>query len=295
MKKYFIFFILMFLFGTPFVYAEILNTTGFIPGQIWYSKDPFVEGDTVKIYTAVWNSSISPLSAKVEFYDKNVLLGFHNIVVPPSKLVDSSVSWKVTSGDHLISAKIISPSITLSGKKETISLDRSATSTDSRFIPVVIKKINGEPATSGDIVQSQIDKTTSSLNSIIPVSISEPVKNNLGFVDIFRDDTYKKISETKIETQNKIDLLNKIDNTTSSNEEDIDAGDISGNKKLADKFAVAAKSIKGDATEKPIAYTKLFFFSILSFIFGSKLVFYLLVIFVIFLILRFIYRKIRNR
>jgi hypothetical protein len=50
-----------------------------------------------------------------------------------------------------------------------------------------------------------------------------------------------------------------------------------------------------DATQKPIAYIKLFLFSLFAFILGSKIIFYGLSILIIFLITRFIYRKIRNR
>jgi hypothetical protein len=50
-----------------------------------------------------------------------------------------------------------------------------------------------------------------------------------------------------------------------------------------------------DATERPIAYIKLFLLSIVGFVFGSKLVFYGLSLLILFLVLRFIYRKIRHR
>ena len=66
MKKYFIYFILVYFIFTPSVYALDLTATGFIPGQIWYSKDSFVEGDSVDIHTAVWNNNSYPLSVRVQ-------------------------------------------------------------------------------------------------------------------------------------------------------------------------------------------------------------------------------------
>ena len=172
MKKYFVFFVLFYIAFIPSVNAIGITTTGFIPGQIWYSKDNIAEGDTVKIYTAIWNNSTSPLSAKVEFYDQNVILGTRDVVVPSQQLIDASVTWKVTSGDHSISAKIISPSVTVSGKREIVTVSNVLTSVDRKFIPVVLNTIEGQPATSTDILKSQIDKATASIDGIIPSSVS---------------------------------------------------------------------------------------------------------------------------
>ena len=280
MKKYFFFFILIYLFIAPCVYGAEVTNTGFIPGQIWYSKDSLLEGETVKIYTALWNSGNSPLSAKVEFYDKNVILGTRDIVIPALQVKEVSVSWKVTSGDHSISAKIISPSITTGGKKEMITLENISTETSRKFVPVAINTIEGKPATSADIIKSQIDKATSSLDNILPASISNPVTENVSAIDDFRVDTFKDITKTKIETEKRIDEIKKAEALSLKNEK---AG------KVQSKVGIDT------ATDKPIAYLKLIFLSILSFVFSSKIVFYAIIVFVVFLILRYIYRKIRNR
>ncbi len=296
MKKYFIFFILFYLFSTTAIHAEVFNTTGFIPGQIWYSKDPLVEGDTVKIFTAIWNNGASPLTVKIEFYDKNVILGTRDVVVPALKLQDVSISWKVTSGDHSISAKIISPSITTSGKKEAVSLDRNLTIPDRKFVPVLIKTATGTPASSSDIIKSQIDKASTSLDGAIPNSITEPVSENLGFVDDFRNKTFDKISEAKNEAQNKIETIIKNEAKVATKNLVTSVVD---NKKGIEKATVSNTSTNKvsvfDATEKPITYLKLFFLAVLSFIFGSKLIFYSLIVIIMFFVLRSVYFKIRNK
>lgn len=280
MKKIITLFILSFLIFTNFVNAETsTTTTGFIPGSIWYSKDQIVEGDTVNIYTAVWNSGSSALSAKVEFYDKNVMLGSRDIVIPSLQLKETSVSWKVTSGDHSISAKITSPSVTVNGKKQSVVLSQNATESYHKFIPVLLSTTDGKPATSSDLLKSQIDKAASSVNDILPDSISTPVSKKVSIVDNFRSSTFDKISTSRAETKDRVDEFKKLDATS------LDTKTIESNKKLGVE----------DATERPIAYLKLFFLSVLSFIFGSKIVFYLLIVFVLFLIIRAIYRKIRNR
>jgi hypothetical protein len=278
MKKYLLFFILIYLTFTGTLYASEFTTTGFIPGQIWYSTDPLVLGSTVKVYTAVWNNTSTPLSTNVEFYDGKVLLGTKYIVVPSLQLKEASISWKVTAGDHAISAKIISPSITTSGKKKNIILNRISTETDKKSISVTLDKTAGTSAEDSNIIKSQIDKAASSLDNIVPESISAPVTKNVGFIDSFRADTQENILKTKLEAEKRVEEFNKADATTT------------------DLVVNQTKKIGiSDATDRPITYLKLFFFTILSFIFGSKVVFYLLIILILFFISRGIYRKIRNR
>ncbi len=294
MKKYFLFFISVYIiFGTINFVNAATTATGFIPGQIWYSKDPFVEGDTIKIYTAIWNNSTSPMSAKVEFYDKNVILGTRNILIAPSNLEDVYVSWKVTAGDHLISAKIISPSITTNGKKELISVSNNMTEQDKRFVSVLVKTADGNAATSTDVIKSQVDKATATISDIIPESISTSANESVSAIDSFRADTFNQISQAKTDTEKKIDELKKQESVNIENSKNITPVNDDNKNKQGE---IVDKKIPVDsATEKPIAYIKLFLLSVLSFIFGSKLVFYITLALLAFFILRFIYRKIRYR
>jgi len=72
MKNYILSISIIFtLFLSAPQYIEAVTNTGFIPGQIWYSKEILVEGETVNIHTAVWNGEKESFMFKVEFYDKN--------------------------------------------------------------------------------------------------------------------------------------------------------------------------------------------------------------------------------
>jgi len=278
MKKYFLFlFIILSAFLTLPVYAGVLVNSGFIPGQIWYSKDVLIEGDTVDIYTAIWNGDKEPLSAKVEFYDKNIILGSRDVTLSSLELKDVYIPWKITSGDHVISAKIISSSATISGKKEKVVLSRIITSNDKQFVPVVVKNDVGETVSVDSKLQNQINKTTAEINSILPEKVSAFISNSFTAVDNFRDKTFEQVSTVKDETQKEINLIK-------SEEKE---------KTLIQTLDV--KSNIGDATHKPITYVKLFLFSVLTFIFGNKIVFYGFSILIVFYIIRSIYRKIRNK
>jgi len=272
MKNYFFISILSFLIFSSNVFAS--TSASFILDKIWYSQDSFVEGETVKIYTAVWNGNNSSLSAKVEFYDKNVILGTRDIVVPREELQEVSVSWKVTSGDHTISAKILSSSISVDGKKEIITINSNTTKIDRQFVPVTIEKENGDSIPSNEIIKDELDKVGDKINEIVPTSISTPVSNSLAFVDEFRDNSLIKILDSKEKAREKI--LSFKDSS--------EQGEV-----------VQLPKTLEEATEKPIAQVKLFFLKILEFIFSHKLVFYGLIILLIFYFLRGFYRKIRNR
>jgi hypothetical protein len=279
MRKIFFIFVLFFTFFAPHAFANVATNTGFIPGQIWYSKEPLVEGDTVDIYTAVWNSDINPLSIKVEFYDKNTILGARDVIVASMQLKDVYISWKIISGEHVISAKIISSSIIASGKKENITVGNNITLEDKQFVPVTIKTSDGKQTTASDIIQNGIDQVGSKISDILPVSVSESISNSLGTVDEFRDSNFIKVNAAKVATQKELDSLNP--NSTNDSKSQVSS-------------KTTSKPLE-DATQKPIAYIKLFILSVLSFILGNKIAFYGLSAIIVFLILRAIYRKIRNR
>lgn len=275
MRKYFLIILLVCGLSVNFANAATDTTTGFIPGQIWYSSEPLVEGETVKVYTAVWNGDDKPLQARVEFYDKSVILGTRDVVVEKSSLEDVSISWKVTSGDHTISAKITSSTVASGGKNEKVVLDRDATSASSVFVPVAVKDADGKPASSTDALKSQVARAKDDIKSIIPESISSPIEHSFNSVDAMRAKVDTDIDIAKSNTKKEIDSYNA--------------------KALEKNETSKINSKPLDSTEKPIAYIKLFLISIVGFIFGSKIVFYGLILFLTFIILRWIYNKIRNR
>lgn len=277
MKKYSLLFILFTFLALP-VYAMAITNSGFIPGQIWYSKGILTEGDTVNIHTAVWNGEKETLSIKVEFYDKNVILGTRDVILASSELKDVYVPWKITAGDHVISAKIISSLATISGKKENISLDRNITVNDKQFISVVSKDDQGVPLGTSpltDALKNQLNNTATEINNIIPEKVTTTISDSFISLDNFRDKTSLQMTTMKDAEQNELNKIKSEEQKTTKN---------------------SSKNVGiQKATEKPIAYITLFLLTILAFIFTNKIVFYGLCTFIIFLILRFIYRRIRNR
>ncbi|MFA6386209.1 MAG: hypothetical protein WCW04_00345 [Candidatus Paceibacterota bacterium] len=279
MKKYFLFLIITFSFLLSCsVYAQATINSGFIPGQIWYSKESLIEGETVNIYTAIWNGEKDTVSAKVEFYDKNVILGTREISISSGELKDVYIPWKITAGDHVISAKTISSTVVISGKKEKVVLNRTTTASDKQFVPVLIKNAEGEQVKETDVLKNQIDKASNDIGSIIPDNVSIPITSGLGVVDNLRTNILAQVNTV-------IDATKK------------DIGKVLGTSTVEQKIPNKIEKVGStqDAIKKPIAYIKLFLFSVLSFILGSRIVFYSLIALILFFIFRGIYRKIRNR
>lgn len=268
MKRFLYYFNIVFLFIALFntSYAEE-SVTGFIPGQIWYSKEDIKEGESIKIYTALWNGSSNNITTSVSFYDNKVLIGSRNVSIEPSSLKDVYIIWKVTSGDHSISARIDSSAIVvIDGKKRQITLDNTSTTSLNNFIPVLIKKSDGSP-------NENVNNIKDSFSSI-ENKLSVPVSKSFSGLEDFRVNINKNILKEKKDTNIYIDTLskNKTENKNQGNEE----------KPL-------------DSTRKPIAYVKLFFLSVLSFIFSSRFVFYGLLIIILYFVFKFIFNKIKQR
>lgn len=273
-KIFFIFSLLIFSFiGTP-VFADSLDISGFIPGQIWYSKDNLVEGDTVNIYTAVWNAGDSSLAVRVEFYDKKVVLGSRDVSLVSKELESVSIPWKITSGDHTISAKIISSSLDVSGKKQNVILENNETSTSKQFVSVKTPQADNTSELTKNAVQDQVDKVSDSISSVVPSGVSDSVSTTFGTVDDFRSESYEKVKIAKENSKKNLEEI-KIKESNQNQNTTGDKTDMGG-------------------VEKPIEYVKLFLLSVLGFILGSRIVFYILVTLVVFYILRAIYRKIRR-
>ncbi|MCX6754195.1 MAG: hypothetical protein NTV03_04035 [Candidatus Nomurabacteria bacterium] len=239
MKKYFLFLIITISFLLSLkAFAETTINSGFIPGQIWYSKESLIEGETVNIYTAIWNGEKDTVSAKVEFYDKNVILGTREISISSGELKDVYIPWKITAGDHIISAKTISSTVMVSGKKEKVVLNRTTTANDKQFVPVLIKNAAGENVREADVLKNQIDKASNDIGSIIPDNVRTPITSGLGVVDNLRTNTLAQINTI-------VDATKK------------DIGQVLGTStepKISDKINKVSST--QDAIKKPIAYIK---------------------------------------
>lgn len=258
--------------------AAITIESGFIQENIWYSKEPLVEGDTVKIYTIIFNTREEKLLGTVEFYDKNIILGKEEITVEPGTFKDASVSWNVTFGDHIISARLLDTKIIKAdGTEESVFLKYNKTGEDKLFVSkkiTVIEDIKEKKEELGefikentpDIVEETFSKITFGLNA-------------------WREETGDKLDEKVEEIKAQLEKI-KIEEEKEAPE---DIGEVSEEDILIEDKIAPLNKIK-----KPFTYVKLWFLQLFSFIFARKFLFYLLLALITFLVLKFIWKRLRR-
>lgn len=279
MKKFKILFLVLFYFlsfGNNFIFAQNPSTTGFIPSNIWYSKDPFEEGDKIKIYTLVFNSDKRELSGSVLFFDNNVLLGKKNFVASPSSVAQVSINWNVNAGDHDIFAKIENSKFTISaGKYEDVYLNENESEhskstvnkkivLDSTNKSIVDNSNNQNVTNTGD----QISNITNTIKENTPDVIAKPLIATANVTEGFRNGVENNLSKKETEINKDIKNLSNV-----------------SNKKTDTSF------FKKPNIQKPFKYVELFFVKLFGFIFKYKIVFYIVSFFLILFLLRFIWQK----
>lgn len=291
-------------FQHSFAAEETLKNVGFLPSNIWYSKDPFFAGDKIRVYTVIFNGSDSDLEGTVEFYDNSQPIGKSGFsLAGGGRIRDIWIDWTATGGNHTISAKIINPKISAPGEAERpITIANAETGTNERTVDFDINKngiadskeiVKNTLATGEAIVLNKIDDVVKKVNEVVPVKpIIEAIKAKVEVVDNFRESQEKKVSSTVIDVKKDLENLKSSESAIKT---DPETPKSSTEQSIKDKNAKdGSGSVKLDKTiaEKPFKYVYLFFLSILEYILKIKLLFYGLALAIIFFITRLAYRKI---
>ena len=262
-------------------FAATPTNAGFVPANIWYSKDPFVEDDSIKIYTLIFNPDSRELSGSVLFFDNDVLLGKKSFTAPGNNVAQVNISWVATVGQHLIYAKIENTKFLISaGKYTDVYLDNNESDKSSR---TVSKKVLPTPAavtTTPVTTETASDTTatgdpfasiTNTIADKTPSSVSKVVLGTATGLEAIRANADAQLSSKKDEVQGQLNTLNNASLTTSKEKQ---------------KDATV-----GDKIQKPLKYVELFFLKLFSFIVGYRIVFYSLLALFVFFLLRGIWRK----
>lgn len=118
-----------------FSVASAAGSIGFVQGNIWYSKDPFFAGDTVRVYSAIFNGQTDDIVGSVTFYDNGEALGSMPFTATSGKLREVWTDWKATTGEHTISAKITEAFISKVGtEKKPVALATTESGIISRDV-----------------------------------------------------------------------------------------------------------------------------------------------------------------
>lgn len=274
-KKVGIVLLLMFALLPIKIHAQATNA-GFVPGNIWYSQDPFEEGDRIKIYTLIFNPDPKELVGTVIFFDNNIFLGKKDFTALAKAVKDVSIDWAVTVGEHKIFGKIENSKFLLSnGKYEEVYLVENKTQESVRTVnkkaSLKTSDLNANLSSimdsAGNAGLDSIKNIEKSIKEKIPDSVSKPLSLTTNTIEILRQDIGTTSEKKKREVKNEIEFLNK-DQTPNG-------GYVEQSKLL-----------------KPFKYTELFFLTFASSVFNNKFIFYITLAFIIFFLLTYIWRSV---
>lgn len=124
----FLLFLLFFIFPI-IVSAASISNAGFIPAPLWFSRDTFFAGESVRVYTVVYNGSDSDIRGTVEFLNGEQVIGSDDFsLAQGGRSQDIWIDWKAVEGEHRVSARIVRARVALSGgQEESIDLSQTAT------------------------------------------------------------------------------------------------------------------------------------------------------------------------
>lgn len=95
------------LFLFPFVsYAEANLPAGFAQNSIWLSSTRVVAGDSVNIFTVLYNSSENSISGDIIFTVDSATIGTKNFSLGAGETQIVSLPWIAKVGNHSVSARI---------------------------------------------------------------------------------------------------------------------------------------------------------------------------------------------
>jgi len=127
----------LFLFGSPFTIAQAqtIENVGFVPNNIWFSKDPFFAGNKIEIFTFLFNCRDEKLTGVLAFYDKDILLGKTDFSISGGCATKAvSISWTATVGSHTISAKILEAKLHGANSVQDVVLKTYATGEHTKIV-----------------------------------------------------------------------------------------------------------------------------------------------------------------
>lgn len=284
LKKIIILSVLFFVFS-----GTALAVSGIPKESVWMSKKSPEEGETVSLFTFVFNGQESSnLYGDIEWYDEDTLIGERSFTILPLSGQAISIEWKVTDGNHEIKPIIVN---TKSGKDK-----ESATTIlieDSEASPLVFFVANKIEETEGPLSEEKIfgdlDNLENKIVSSTPPVVAETIGKSFGFLEETRNELKNNISEEIVQVEEKTKELNNETDTTT----EVDTpneGDSLDTVKDEKKESPAVKYV-----EKPALGIYGFSLNSLYFILSSALLTYGLLIFFFYLISRFVYRKIRKK
>lgn len=266
-----------------------ISNAGFVQSNIWYSKDPFYVGDKIRIYTVIFNGSAYDLTGAVEFLDNGVSLGKTNFSLSGSgRAQDLWIDWKASGGSHTITARLVNVIADGPNGKQSVLLPSAETGKSERVVDLdpIAKEAQAKleaqkVAEVGTQVISKFDGAIQTVSDVVPTPMKDGISLGLNVVEQFRLGVASQFRIAKEQKIKEIDAINaraKMAVTDTGNT----------------KKETTVISNVSNTTEKPFAYAMLATVSTLEFIFEWKIVFYVIILYVLYRVIKWVARRVRG-
>jgi hypothetical protein len=80
---------------------------GFAKDPLFLSRTPVTEGQSVRVYAVISNTSAETFTGTLVFYDEKVKIGSSNISLAVGATQTASVSWTPSAGSHAVNAQLV--------------------------------------------------------------------------------------------------------------------------------------------------------------------------------------------
>lgn len=258
------------------------SDVGFMPGTLWVSDDTPSIGQTITLYTVVYNGSEGTLVGTVEFLDGKMLLGKREVSLSSGEVKDISFDWKATRGTHIFSVTFNNAKVANPGKDVATVTPTYPTSKTPLTIVVKGGKNNLTAQALGSQEVSQLDAIDTLQQKVtekIPPAYSTYAKALGRRLEVFRMTMYFIFEDKRARIEH---VLN------------VDALHSSAYAPLFEKGQTTTVPQPLSTAQTAYAYGKLGFFSFLSWFYGTFYAFYVLGVSMIVFLVRSLVRLIRG-
>jgi hypothetical protein len=273
-------FILIFA-GVNTIFAKDI-TPGFASSSIWYSDESLTEGEKVKVYVTLFNPLETEFTGKINFYDNGKLLEKKDFSLKAKEAKIYSIDWVPDSGNHIVFAKITQGKyLNENGEYRDLEINNIETKISEKVVKEKPKPLTANTSDNENDIDLEnnnvleINNIKENIKENTPEEVSTVVKNTISLLEDTRKNILDYSSEKKEENKTKIETLK---------------GDFKPEEEDGDGTQEETEEVKENL--KPFYYVGWFFFTLISYILKIKVLFYLLLLWLIFITLRFIWRLI---
>lgn len=265
-----------------------VKNAGFVQSNIWYSKDPFYAGDKVRIYTVIFNGSPYDLTGAVEFLDNGTSLGKTSFSLSGSgRAQDLWIDWKVTAGNHTITARLVNIIADGPNGKQPVSLPSAETGKSERIVDIdpvskeALVKIEAQKVSDAHTqTLGKVNDALQTVNETIPAPIKEAASSSVNALERFRIGEGYQVHLAKEQKQKEIAAIQVAEKLALTDK---------------NKTVRSATDTMLNTAEKPFAYAVLAILTVLQYFLEWQILFYSILAYALYRIIKWLISFFRNR